>query len=78
MKLRVAESQQDYVEVEVDERELTYNGLMYRCTQELGINGNDIERMRKMPDTKIRQDEDLRRFNTFESIEVVMKKKVKL
>lgn len=73
VKIRTAGRNEDYIEIEVTDDHMTYEGLKSKCCLELGVEYNNVERMRKMPDVKLRSDADISRFNRFESIEIVLK-----
>ena len=57
----------------MDSRDLSYRTLMERCCLELNIDGTQIDRIRKMPDVRVRSDEDVGRFNAFEAFEICLK-----
>ena len=45
----------DFVEVELDRRELTYRSLLRVCCRELGISSDHVEKIRKLPNTILRK-----------------------
>lgn len=61
---------QDFIEIDYSANKLTYNDLIETCSKELGVEKADIASVRKWPDTKIRLDEDVQRFNRLEHVEV--------
>lgn len=66
-KLRIAYSTDpDFIEVEIDRSELTYTHLMTVCCSELGLNSKYVERLRKLPNTRLRKDRDVQRLKDFE------------
>lgn len=73
LKVRIANSgDPDFIEVELPRTELSYSRLLRVCCEELGISANQIVRVRKLPDTVVRKDKDVRRFQDFQEIEVVI------
>ena len=73
LKVRVANSgDPDFIEVELPRTELSYSRLLRVCCEELGISANQIVRIRKLPDTLVRKDKDVQRFQDFQEIEVVI------
>lgn len=66
-KLRIAYSTDaDFIEVEIDRAELTYSQFMAVCCSELGLNSKYVERLRKLPNTRLRKDRDVQRIKDFE------------
>ena len=66
-KLRIAYSTDtDFIEVEIDRSELTYQQFMAVCCTELGLNTKYVERLRKLPNTRLRKDRDVQRLKEFE------------
>ncbi|KAJ9580874.1 hypothetical protein L9F63_023948 [Diploptera punctata] len=73
IKVRIANfGDPDFIEVELPKTELTYSRLLRVCCEELGISANQIVRLRKLPDTLVRKDKDVQRFQDFQEIEVVI------
>lgn len=66
-------SDPDYIEIEIPRWKLTYNNLLKICCEELQIVESDVERIRKLPDTRLRKDSDVRRLKEYHSLEVVLK-----
>lgn len=74
LKIRIAGSNDpDFIEVEVPRWKLTYATLIKICCDELDINDVQVERIRKLPNTRLRKDSDVKRLMNFQCIEVVMK-----
>jgi len=72
-KLRIAHTTDtDFIEVEIDRSELSYAQLMVVCCAELGLNAKYVDRLRKLPNTRLRKDRDVQRLKDFEEIEVVL------
>ncbi|KAJ8251149.1 hypothetical protein GJAV_G00217840 [Gymnothorax javanicus] len=64
----------DFIEVELDRRELTYRALLRVCCRELGISADHVEKIRKLPNTMLRKDKDVARLQDFQELEVVLEK----
>ncbi|CAL1679626.1 unnamed protein product [Lasius platythorax] len=72
LKIRVANTADpDFVEVELPRSELTYQALLYLCCKELGLNPHQIQKLRKLPNTRLRKDKDIQRLENFQEIEIV-------
>lgn len=72
LKIRVANTaDSDFVEVELPRSELTYQALLYLCCKELDLNPHQIQKLRKLPNTRLRKDKDVQRLENFQEIEVV-------
>nr|XP_008193201.1 PREDICTED: uncharacterized protein LOC103312983 isoform X2 [Tribolium castaneum] len=61
---------EDFIETELDENQLTIDGVLELCAKELGVEKKHIVRVRKLPETKIRSDADVKRFSRLEYLEV--------
>nr|CAD7441504.1 unnamed protein product [Timema bartmani] len=73
LKVRVAHSgDPDFIEVELPRQELTFSRLLRVCCEELGVNANQVFRIRKLPDTLVRKDKDVQRFCNFQELELVI------
>ncbi|KAG7459369.1 hypothetical protein MATL_G00209950 [Megalops atlanticus] len=64
----------DFIEVELDRRELTYRSLLRVCCRELDISVDHVEKIRKLPNTMLRKDKDVARLQDFQELEVVLEK----
>lgn len=74
LKVRIHGSHDpDYIEVEIPRWKLTYNNLTKICCEELQIGENDVERIRKLPDTRLRKDSDVKRLKEYQCLELVLK-----
>lgn len=72
LKIRIADSPDpDFIEVELAQTDLTYQTLIRVCCQELDIEPGHIVKLRKLPNTRLRKDEDVQRLVNFQEIEVV-------
>ncbi|XP_006008099.1 ankyrin repeat domain-containing protein 40 [Latimeria chalumnae] len=63
----------DFIEVELGRQELTYKTLLKVCCCELGISPEEVEKIRKLPNTLIRKDKDVARLQDFQELELVLK-----
>ncbi|XP_076057985.1 ankyrin repeat domain-containing protein 40-like isoform X2 [Oratosquilla oratoria] len=72
LKIRVASDDPDFIEVDLKRAELTYGYLLTVCSRELAINAQHVERIRKLPNTRLRNDKDVKRLKDFEELEVVL------
>lgn len=45
----------DFIEIELDRQELTYQDLLRVSCCELGVNPQHVERIRKLPNTVLRK-----------------------
>ncbi|RZC32762.1 uncharacterized protein BDFB_003835 [Asbolus verrucosus] len=74
LKLRVADvPDKEFLETELEESNLTYDDVLNVCCKELKLEKDNIVRLRKIPDTKIRNDDDIKRFRRLEYLEVITK-----
>lgn len=74
VKLRIADSEEkDFIEVDLDKSNLTFPILEAVCCKELDIEANDIKKIRKLPNTIVRNDKDVKRLVPFQELEVVLK-----
>ena len=75
LKMRVADSEDpDFIEVEILKSNLTYDILMALCCREFSLKKEFVERIRKLPNTRLRNDKDVKRLTQFQEIEVVVRK----
>lgn len=74
LKLRIANAEEeDFIEVDLDRSGLTFRNLETVCCQELGIEAKNIKKIRKLPNTIVRNDRDMKRLLPFQELEVVLK-----
>ncbi|XP_003491648.1 ankyrin repeat domain-containing protein 40-like [Bombus vosnesenskii] len=72
LKIRIADAPDpDFIEIELPQSDLTYQALIWICCQELNVEPNQIVKLRKLPNTRLRKDEDIQRLQNFQEIEVV-------
>jgi len=74
LKVRVAGSEDpDYIEVEMPGDSLTLEYLVVVAAEELGVETSQVERVRKMPNTKLRRDKEVGRLPEYQEVELVLK-----
>ena len=73
LKLRIADTEEkDFIEVDLYRRNLTFQTLEKVCCEELGIDASNIKKIRKLPNTIVRNDKDMTRLLPFQELEVVL------
>ncbi|KAG8191151.1 hypothetical protein JTE90_016664 [Oedothorax gibbosus] len=74
LKVRIADScDQDFIEVEVPQSEMTYENVFQVCCDELNVKSHNVLKLRKLPNTIVRKDKDVLRFQNFQELELVLK-----
>ena len=74
LKVRVAGSDDpDYIEVEMPGDSLTLEFLIVVAAEELGVETSQVERVRKMPNTRLRRDKEVGRLPDYQEVELVLK-----
>ena len=75
LKVRVASClhmHKDFIEIEIS-HQTTFDQLVNVMWYELGLRSNaDIRKVRKLPDTEIRNDRDVQRLRNYEELELVL------
>ncbi|KAJ8923193.1 hypothetical protein NQ315_001747 [Exocentrus adspersus] len=66
-------SDPDFIEVDIPKWKLTYNNLLKICCEELEVMECQVERIRKLPNTRLRKDSDVKRLREFDALELVLK-----
>ncbi|KAJ6660298.1 hypothetical protein lerEdw1_017721 [Lerista edwardsae] len=75
LKVRVQNrtlKENDFIEIELDRQELTYQELLRVSCFELGVNPEHVEKIRKLPNTVLRKDKDVARLQDFQELELVL------
>lgn len=73
LKLRIADTdEKDFIEVDLHRRNLTFQTLEKVCCEELSIEAKNIKKIRKLPNTIVRNDKDMTRLLPFQELEVVL------
>ena len=67
--------ERDFIEVELDRNNLTFSALVSLLTRELNIDRKSIYKIRKLPNTILRKDKDVKRLCDFQELEVVLTNK---
>lgn len=62
----------DFIEIELDRQELTYQELLRVSCCELGVAPDQVEKIRKLPNTLVRKDKDVARLQDFQELELVL------
>ncbi|KAH0629431.1 hypothetical protein JD844_011496 [Phrynosoma platyrhinos] len=77
LKVRVQNSKEnDFIEIELDRQKLTYQDLLRVSCCELGINPEQVEKIRKLPNTLVRKDKDVSRLQDFQELELVLEQSI--
>ncbi|MBV94458.1 Ankyrin repeat domain-containing protein 40, partial [Eschrichtius robustus] len=75
LKVRIqSHKENDFIEVELDRQELSYQNLLKVSCCELGINPEQVEKIRKLPNTLLRKDKDILRLRDFQEVELILMK----
>lgn len=73
LKLRIADAEDgDFIEVDLERSSLTFQTLETVCCAELGIEAKNIKKIRKLPNTIVRNDRDMKRLLPYQELEVVL------
>ncbi len=72
LKIRIADREEDFIEVELNSKLLTYEELVNVCIKELQVTRSQISKIRKLPNTVIRRDKDVKRLQPFQELEVIL------
>ncbi|XP_012318904.1 putative ANKRD40 C-terminal-like protein [Aotus nancymaae] len=74
LKVRIqSPKENDFIEIELKRQELSYQNLLKVSCCELGINPEQVE-IRKLPNTLLRKDQDIRRLRDFQEVELILMK----
>lgn len=71
IKARIC-GENDFFEVELNSKYLTYDELVNVCCKELNINRSQVNKVRKLPNTIIRRDKDVKRLQPYQELEVIL------
>ena len=73
LKCRLADSEEtDFIEVEFDQNCLNFEALVETCVTELNVDRGRLKKIRKLPNTIIRNDHDVKRLLQYQEIEIVI------
>ena len=74
LKVRVAGSEDpDYIEVELPGDSLTLESLILVASAELEVKAGSVERVRRLPNTRLRRDKEVARLPDYQEIELVLR-----
>ena len=74
LKVRVAGSDDpDYIEIDLPGDSLTLESLVLTASTELEIEAGQVERVRRMPNTRLRRDKEVARLPDYQEIELVVR-----
>ena len=71
LKVRIF-GEEDFFEVELNSKHLTYEELVNVCCKELSINRAQVNKVRKLPNTIIRRDKDVKRLQPYQELELIL------
>jgi len=73
LKVRVANSaEKDFIEIDIP-RQLTFNHLVTLMRSELDVDAKAVvKKVRKLPDTIVRNDRDVQRLRDYQELELVL------
>lgn len=75
LKVRIQDSREnDFIEIELHRQELSYQSLLQVSCSELGVPPEQVEKMRKLPNTVLRKDKDIQRLQDFQERELLLVK----
>ncbi|XP_004395253.1 PREDICTED: ankyrin repeat domain-containing protein 40-like [Odobenus rosmarus divergens] len=75
LKVRIQSPREnDFIEVELNRGELSYQNLLKVSCCELGIEPERVKTIRKLPNTLLRKDKDILRLWDFQEIELILMK----
>jgi len=75
VKVRVAGADDsDFIEVDLPRAALTLEYLIVISCEELGVPASGVERVRKLPNTRLRRDKEVTRLTDYQELELVLKK----
>lgn len=74
LKVRVAHADPDFIEIDVPKSELNLESLKSILCSEMEISNPDsVERIRKLPNTRLRRDVEVARLKDYSELELVVK-----
>jgi len=74
LKIRVANGDPDFIETDLFEVDQTYQNLLVLLCLELNVPMEKVERIRKLPNTKLRRDIDVKRLHNYSELELELAK----
>ncbi|XP_042876384.1 ankyrin repeat domain-containing protein 40-like [Penaeus japonicus] len=74
LKVRIANTDDpDFIEIDFPVTHMNFSHLLTTCCKELAVNPQLVERIRKLPNTRLRNDKDVKRLENFTELELVIK-----
>ncbi len=74
--MRIANlTDKDFIEIEIPPDQLSFNNLFSLMCEELQVSKEMVLKVRKLPDTVLRKDKDVRRLVNFQELELVLTSK---
>ena len=78
LKIRVANtSDPDFIEIDLPRRKLKLHSLIVALCEELEVQTKMVEKVRKLPNTRMRRDIEVRRLQDYDELELVLFTRVK-
>ena len=71
LKVRIF-GEEDFFEVELNNKHLTYEELVTVSCKELNVNRGQVNKVRKLPNTIIRRDKDVKRLQPYQELELIL------
>lgn len=73
LKFRVAESnEKDFIEIELEREHLSFTALVDVCLMAFNVEKSKLKKIRKLPNTIVQNDRDVKRLKQFQEMEVVI------
>lgn len=73
LKFRIAGSdEKDFIEIELDRQCISFTALVDICLKEFNVERSKLKKIRKMPNTIVRNDRDVKRLKQFQEMEIVI------
>ena len=70
LKIRVANGDPDFIETDLTEDDQNYQRLLELLCKELNVLLENVERIRKLPNTRLRRDIDVKRLHSYSELEL--------
>lgn len=73
LKFRIAESEEkDFIEIELDRKCSSFSAMVDACLTEFGVDKSKLKKIRKLPNTIVRNDRDMKRLTQFQEMEIIL------
>jgi len=74
LKIRASnQADPDFIEIEIPRDALTLEYLVVMGCEELGLSSGNVDRVRKLPNTRLRRDKEVERLVNYQEIEFVLR-----